>query len=290
MWAERSVAHDEGRLVWDEQGEGPAVIFLSGGPGDAGSYLRPLAEPLVERFRCLIPDLRGTGRSQVEDGAPLTIDALLADLDLVRRATGLERVLLVGHSFGATLALLGAARGPEAVTGAALVGLGPLDADAAEEARTRLLAAVAPAHRSAWAAARNRRRAAAATGDREAFQAAFLEQQELSLAALVLDPEAGSRLIEARRSDFDHRPAVHAALNADLATIDQWAAVAQLQVPVLVLYGDRDFEPIRQADAIAEQTEDAEVVIVPGAAHLPWLDQPSAVTTALRSFLDRVAT
>jgi proline iminopeptidase len=142
MWAEHRVAFDDVDLVWDELGDGAPVVFLSGGPGDSGRYLRPLAEPIVDGFRCLIPDLRGTGRSLLREAATLTIDDLVGDLDRIRSEVGVDRVALVGHSFGATLAILYAAARPEAVAGMALIGLGPLDARAAEEARERLEAIV----------------------------------------------------------------------------------------------------------------------------------------------------
>ncbi len=53
----------------------------------------------------------------------------------------------------------------------------------------------------------------------------------------------------------------------------------------LVLYGEQDFEPIAQAELIAERAGQVDVLVLPGAAHLPWIDQPVAVTDALLTFL-----
>jgi len=286
MWTDRRVLHEDVELAWVEQGEGPVVIFLSGGPGDGATYLRPLAEPVSREWRCVVPDLRGTGGSRlIAADAPLTIDALFEDLDRLRLEAGVDCVALVGHSFGATLALLYAAARPGAVSGAALVGLGPLDDAAADQARTRLVAALSPDRRTGWATARSRRRAAFERGDAEAFRHAFLAQMEIAMPAFVVDVDAGRRLIEARRQAFDHNPAVHAALVADLASVDQWAAVDRLRTPVLVLYGEQDFEPIAQAELIAERAGQVDVLVLPGAAHLPWIDRPAAVTDALLTFL-----
>ena len=282
------MSHGDVELAWVEQGQGPVVVFLSGGPGDAATYLRPLAEPLAGNWRCVVPDLRGTGRSRLlAADAPLTIEALFGDLDRLRLAAGADRVSLVGHSFGATLALLYAAARPGAVRGAALVGLGPLDGAAADRARARLVAAVPPERRAAWADARSRRRAAAERGDAEAFKHAFLAQMEIAMPAFVLDADAGRRIIEARRQAFDHNLALHGALVADLASVDQWAAIDRLKTPVLVLYGAQDFEPTDQAERIAERAGQVDVVVLPGAAHLPWIDRPVAVTDALLAFLGR---
>jgi pimeloyl-ACP methyl ester carboxylesterase len=157
-----------------------------------------------------VPDLRGTGRSRlIGSDAALAIEALFGDLDRLRLAVGVDGVAVVGHSFGATLALLSAAARPGAVSGAALVGLGALDGDAADRARARLIACVPPDRRADWATARRLRKEAAERGDAEAFRHASLTQMEISLPAFVLDADAGRRLIEARRPPFGHSPAVH---------------------------------------------------------------------------------
>ena len=105
------------------------------------------------------------------------------------------------------------------------------------------------------------------------------------MPAFVVDADAGRRLIETRRREFDHNPSVHGALVGDLASVDQWAAVDGLKAPVLVLYGKQDFEPVDQALVIAGRAPQVAVVTLPGAAHLPWLDEPVGVTTALLAFL-----
>lgn len=288
MWNERRLAIDDGVLVWDEDGEGPSVVFLSGGPGDSGHYLRPLAEPLARQFHCVIPDLRGTGRSAVRDQASLSVSSLLGDLEAIRLADRAGGVFVVGHSFGANLALLYAATCP-AVAGAVLIGLGPLDERAADAARANTLASLSVDERAELQALRRRRTTALAAGNQEAFQAAFLDMFRLRLHTMVLDPALGRQLLEDRRRNFDHEPHVHARVGADLAQIDQWAAVRRLHVPLLIVHGEQDFEP-EQAEAIAAVVPSVAAVRIAGAAHLPWLDRPRAVADALREFITASST
>jgi proline iminopeptidase len=88
-----------------------ALVQLSGGPGCV-NYL-PDAGPEVP-VRALSPQPRGVGSS---GGGPHGIARALADLEDLRRAVGVERWLVLGHSFGADLALAYAVEYPDSVAG-----------------------------------------------------------------------------------------------------------------------------------------------------------------------------
>ncbi|KQU77169.1 MULTISPECIES: alpha/beta fold hydrolase [unclassified Rhizobacter] len=97
--------------------DGIAAVVLHGGPGSGSSpLLRRFLDPA--RFRIVSPDQRGAGRSQPRGSiVDNTTDHLVADLETVREALGIDRWLVVGGSWGATLALAYAAAHFGAVTG-----------------------------------------------------------------------------------------------------------------------------------------------------------------------------
>jgi len=102
-----------------EAGDGPPLLLLHGWPQHWWSY-RKLIPPLAERYRVLIPDLRGWGWSQAPPGdyAKQTFaDDVLALLD----AEGLDRVKVIAHDWGGYAAFLLARAHPERVE--RLVGL-----------------------------------------------------------------------------------------------------------------------------------------------------------------------
>lgn len=109
-----------GQVMHVEEHGSPAgmpALVLHGGPGSGGSPLqRAFLDPA--RHRILCPDQRGAGRSTprgcIEDN---TLAHLLADLRLLRAHLRVDRWLVVGGSWGATLALLHAADQPDAVAG-----------------------------------------------------------------------------------------------------------------------------------------------------------------------------
>jgi pimeloyl-ACP methyl ester carboxylesterase len=107
---------------------GPAVVLLHGGPGAPG-YLAPVAQELAASFRVLEPLQRGSGRD------PLTVARHVADLrELLTSGDLPKRPALVGHSWGAMLALAFAAEHPGLAGSLVLVSCGTFD----EVARRRL--------------------------------------------------------------------------------------------------------------------------------------------------------
>jgi proline iminopeptidase len=101
---------------------GVPALVLHGGPGSGNTpLLRRYFDPA--RFRTVCPDQRGAGRSRPAGAVEANTTAhLLADLRRLRAALGIERWLVVGGSWGATLALAHALDAPEAVSGLLLRG------------------------------------------------------------------------------------------------------------------------------------------------------------------------
>ena len=100
---------------------GPVVVVLHGGPGAPG-YMAPVARGLANSFRVLEPLQRGSGSE------PLTVARHVADLhELVESGCGGVRPALVGHSWGATLALAYAAAHPGRAASLVLIGCGTFD-------------------------------------------------------------------------------------------------------------------------------------------------------------------
>lgn len=95
--------------------EGIPALVLHGGPGSGCSpLLRRVFDPA--RWRVICPDQRGAGGSRPRGGtAHNTTADLLADLRRLREHLGVERWVVVGGSWGATLALAHAADQPAAV-------------------------------------------------------------------------------------------------------------------------------------------------------------------------------
>src|SRR6478672_9779723 len=107
------------RLFFVEVGDGEDVaVMLHGGPGASHDYLRPQLDAIAEpgRRRLFYYDQRGGGRSKLAAGVkPGGWPVHVADLEAVRAHLGLARLVLVGYSWGALLAMLYALEHPDRV-------------------------------------------------------------------------------------------------------------------------------------------------------------------------------
>jgi pimeloyl-ACP methyl ester carboxylesterase len=110
-----------GMLYVDDGGAGGVpVLFVHSLAGNTGQWAAQLAHLRPGR-RAVALDIRGHGRSDPPTDGDYTIPSLAADVWAVADALGLERVVLVGHSMGGTVAIACAAARPERAAGLLLV-------------------------------------------------------------------------------------------------------------------------------------------------------------------------
>lgn len=112
-------------LYVDESGnpDGIPVLFVHGGPGaGCGKYDRRFFDPEV--YRIVLFDQRGSGRSrphaELENN---TTQKLVEDIEVIRKALGIDQWVLFGGSWGSTLSLVYAQTYPERVLGLILRGI-----------------------------------------------------------------------------------------------------------------------------------------------------------------------
>ena len=100
--------------------DGIAAVYLHGGPGSGCQPdHRRLFDP--ERFHAVLFDQRGAGRSRPKGRREAnTLPHLIADMELIREKFGFKRWMVVGGSWGATLALAYAQTHPQRVSGIVL--------------------------------------------------------------------------------------------------------------------------------------------------------------------------
>ncbi|HVZ56366.1 MAG TPA: alpha/beta hydrolase [Chitinophagaceae bacterium] len=121
---DKEIRVDNRRLFYRSRGEGPVLVLVHGF-GEDGRVWAGQAGPLADRYRVIVPDLPGSGRSDLMPGAAIEDLAdqvhILLERELGTRQDLLnERVILVGHSLGGYIALAYAERYPDSLLGLGL--------------------------------------------------------------------------------------------------------------------------------------------------------------------------
>jgi len=131
------------RLHTRRVGTDPPVVVLHGGPGADFAYLLPQYDRLAHGRALRFYDQRGGGQSPVPRDVPVGWQEHVADLEALRKHWAIDRVTLLGYSWGGLLAVLYALEHPDRVGRLALVAPAPLTARWRDEFERRLSARLA---------------------------------------------------------------------------------------------------------------------------------------------------
>jgi pimeloyl-ACP methyl ester carboxylesterase len=261
-------------IQYDRRGDGPLLLCHPGGPGFSGTELGDLGGLGATRTLLLLHP-RGTRESGPADSYAL--DDYVADLEALRTSLGEEQIDLLGFSHGGMVAAAYAAAHPERVRKLVFASsLLAVSEDMTAEAERTL----AGKSGEPWHAA-----AMAALAREEA--ADYASPEELAQIWNDMAPAYFSQW------DERYRPAVTMnwlppeplkEFNAAIPDIRE--AARAITAPTLVITGRDDFicGPAAAANA-AEAIPNAQVVLLDGAGHMTFLEQPVAFRDTIEGFL-----
>ena len=267
-------------LAWSR--EGVPFVMLHGFGNDAHVW-DDLAPVVAPHYRTLAVDLRGHGDSGWDPEQRYDYEYHLADLEAVLATLGIERFVLVGHSFGGRVAALYAGAHPERLAGLVLVDSGP-ELDARGVSRIRVDAQRIASGPTAFASVAEFERglgrvypaAAPATVARLARHG--LRPKPDGRFARKTDPRFHAGRAGVRESGGEERARQTAAR--------LWEALAKVPCPALVVRGAAsDVLSPDCADRMAEEVlPDGRLAVVARASHSVMIDNPEGFNRAIEEF------
>jgi proline iminopeptidase len=275
-------------LFCRDVGAGHPIVALHGGPDFDHAYLLPELDRLADAFHLVYYDQRGRGRS-AEGVRPedVTLASELDDLDVVGRRFGLESVAVLGHSWGGVLAMEYAIRHPERVSHLILMDTGPASADDWRVLREEFVRRRDPRDQEEMNAIAATD--AYARGDLEAEAEYYRRHFRMTLQ----QPELLEALVARLRANFTEDGVVLARtieqrLYDETSREPGWdllPRLRELDVPTLLLHGERDFVPVELVARIADAVPGARLTVLPGCGHFTYLEAPDAVYDEVARFL-----
>ena len=275
-------------LYWARYGPrgAPQLLVLHGGPGAHHDYLLPQMLELAREYELVFYDQRGGGLSKTDDRTPITWQTHVADLDRVVEELRIEPLSVVGYSWGGLLALLYAVEAAaHRVAGQpqrlVLIDPAPVNREYRREFEAEF------SERQNSAAVATLRTELAASGLRERDPDAYRQRSfELSVAGYFADPTVAHDL-----TPFRVTGRVQQSVWESLGDFDLLAPgfLDSVTAPTLVVHGRQDPIPLASSEAVS-RVMNATLVILDGSGHVPYVEQPAPLFSAIRTFLQRTAT
>lgn len=269
------------RSVGDERNY--PLFLLHGGPGLDHTEMWPWFDRLSDQFRLLYVDLRGQGRSQRVDPATLSLSRFAADVTGLAAALGLPQYALLGHSYGSFVTLAHAVEQGGASHYIISSGTASFIKSAPEiEQNLANFEPVALREQvtESWAL-----EAHARTQDDVARLMAM--QMPFHFATTESDAYRRAMEVEAEGRAI-YAPEVLAYFATNAYAIEYEDQLSKISKPTLIITGeyDRTCTPRASRDMHAG-ISGSELVIVPDAGHMTFIEQPDIYFSALSDFFGR---
>jgi proline iminopeptidase len=256
-------------------GRGRPVFVVHGGPGLDHTYFRPWLDPLAKDAQLVFSDLPGSGRSE---RVPLKggMDVWADGIDQLRAALGVERMVLLGHSFGGYVAQEYALRHGDRLDGLVLCCTTPafdypeiVMANAAKRATPEQLAVLQSG-------------LSTPPVDDQAFRRAYNAILPLYFAKYL--PKVGASM------DAHMMYSAAAYSFGTFECLPGWSTVSRLprlRTPTLIVSGRQDMiAPVELAgDRLQAGIPGAHQVIFEESGHFPFIEEQPAFLAALRGWL-----
>lgn len=268
-------------LFYTKTGNGPVIVFLSGGPGYGASILQPWADTLSKDFECILFEQRGIGLSgNVKlDSTTMTLHRAVLDVDDLRKHLGKEKISLCGISWGGGLAQAYASYFPDNVKNMVLISsMGP-DLTFLPAMNDNKTMRLYPNERDSLQYWKNQ----------PASEVSNFKQLIFSQLPYYFDHNLGYTIIPKLFSNVAFSPKVSELMWKDLyKNYDLKSRLINYKGQCTIIRPRQDVIPGDAAYEIRELIPQAKIVIIERSGHYPQIENPEAFYRALkRAFSDR---
>src|SRR6266513_551468 len=281
-FVDRKVTRDGIDLFYRVVGptSGAYVLVLSGGPGEDIHSMRGITDELSKKYRCIMWEQRGTGRSKLPryDASTINLNAYMDDIEALRKQLHTEKFIVVGNSWGMILGLAYAGTHSDAVRAVVTIGSGPITFDYLGVFSDNQYVRLGPCElevRDFWKEPSRE----TADSDRAAFErlraatvAYFYDRKKALQMAAGLNPK-----------DYNFR-VPPAFLNAE-GKYDIRPKLKTILAPVLLLQGRQDLAGEANICEAHSLIKNSMLAFIDKCGHMPWLEQPEQTWKIVDEFL-----
>jgi len=259
---------------------GDYVLVLSGGPGEDIHSMQGIADELGKKYRCIMWEQRGTGRSKLPryDSSTINLNAYVEDIEALRKQLHAQKFIVVGNSWGMILGLAYAGADSDAVRAVVTLGSGPITFEylgVFSDNQNVRLGRCELEVRDFWREPSRE----AADSDRAAFErlraatvAYFYDRKKALQMAMELNPK-----------DYNFR--VPPAFLSAEGKYDIRPKLKAIVAPVLLLQGRQDLAGEANICEAHSLIKNSTLAFIDKCGHMPWLEQPEQTWRIVDEFL-----
>ena len=276
------------RLWYESEGKGPPILLIAGGPGMTHGYFHPFFSALRNTNRVIYFDAFGRGKSdRARDPKEYTFERDVEDIEGLRVALGLGKIIVLGHSYGGMVAQAYALRYPESVSKLVL-SCTLFSGEMWQANNDNCNREIQNQYPEVWK-------------DIEALRAAGLPssapKHQAAYARVPIDLFYFYNGANGRRVSFDTNPDVYYTIagsdadfliGGDAAKLDFRPELKKLHMPMLVMAGRYDRVALpRYSVQFKRYAPGAQFVMFEHSGHFPFVEESTATFAKLHAFLNR---
>jgi proline iminopeptidase len=266
-------------LYYKTIGEGEPIVVLHGGPGFEHTYLLPGMAKLSDKHKLIFYDQRGSGRSlEITDSSSITIDNFVEDLEGIRKSFGLNKMNILGHSWGGLLGMLYAIKYPQNLNSLMLINTAPARSDFWDEFDVNM----------------NRNRSyedsieiatLKTSDDYKNIKTETLEKYfKLFFKAYFYNQNLADSLnFKFTQRTFKDRFMIY-RLYDYLRKFNILDQLSVIQCPTLIIHGDADPIPVSYIEELQQNISNSHLFVIKQCGHFPYVEKPDEFSRLIYDF------
>lgn len=287
---EQYINVEDGFKVWTKSVGGggsielPALLVLHGGPGMGHEYLENLSSLASDKQKVIFYDQLGCGKSDCpNDPERWETSRFVREVDMVRDALKLERVIILGQSWGGMLAIEYLLTKPQGVIGAILsnslssaILMGKEIMRLKNELPMPILDILQDHETAGTTDSSEYKKATAVFYSRHIFRMDPLPQEILEAL------ESTNQVYEVMwgKNEF--------SITGNLKSWDRTSDLHQITLPVKIISGEFDESTPEVNQVLSQGLVNADWTLMPGCSHLPNLENPQPYMALIQDFIDKL--
>lgn len=279
--AEKIVDINGAKIFCKTLGDGEPLVIVHGGPGLAHDYLFDPFKQLSDNYKLIFYDQRGCGKSQeFNEGESSTMETMVEDLEGVRKEFKLEKMNLVGQSWGAVIALNYIFKYPDRVKYLILLEPAPGSSEYIQNVQQTIMSRLSKEEIE-------RLVKISQSPDLRTSPELFKEFMNIRMKTYFYNSTYASKK---NFNYFDTERikkffASSALFGPYLMSYSLYDKMRNISCPTLIIHGDYDVIPTEAIERMGKEIKNAEVHIVKECGHFVHIEKPEFYFNTIRSFI-----